>query len=819
MTRPLVFVAVAYVAGIALGPYLPLRSVICLAAAMTAWAALNLWRGRKAIMAPVPFLFLFLAAGLLAFNLSVLSVSGDVQEYHNRRCTLVGMVADEPLLRADSLVFPLILQKARLGNREEAVGGTVRVTLYHNGENVAAPSYGRQVSVRGMLVVPQGKRNPGGFDYQAYLNTRGLAAAFYGENRDLVLGEYGQGLSPVRLQALKLKEKMQAALRTYLPSRVSGLLVAILFGERQVIEPSVENALRRAGVAHLMAVSGLHVGLLAALLFFVCKRLAWRGWPACLIMILFLLAYTYLTGLKPATLRAFVMIALGLIALCLGRRRDLPTAVAAAALFTLIYNPLYLFHIGLQLSYTATIAILLFAAPLQQLLARGLARLAVPMISPVVQQYTAGLIAVTTAAQLGIMPLGAYYFKEISLVALPANMLILPVIALLLGSGLFIAILGLVVPPIASLLSLAAYPLLAYILWVSGTLAALPFAARQVFPPRPLEILLYYAVLILIAWKGREFGRLFTIYFHRIRARVRPFHVFAAILLVALPVAWWGLPGREQRPLEVVFLDVGQGDAIYIRTPGGRHILLDGGGRPAYLGDMEQIGYQVVIPYLQYRRVRKLDLVIVSHPHEDHYGGLLAVLDKIPVGLLVTNGEEVAGGSYQRLLELAGEKAIARRILQRGEKMQLEPSLELAVLNPPPRLFTGTGSDLNNNSLVLHLLYREVSFLFTGDIEDAAAASLLAGGLLSRTCVLKVPHHGGYMAAYPPFLEALGPQLAIITVGRNSFGHPHENTLSLLRERGIVTYRTDYHGAVMLRSDGFGLQAKTMLIPELLPFN
>jgi len=206
--------------------------------------------------------------------------------------------------------------------------------------------------------------------------------------------------------------------------------------------------------------------------------------------------------------------------------------------------------------------------------------------------------------------------------------------------------------------------------------------------------------------------------------------------------------------------------------------------------------------------VRELDMVIISHPHEDHYGGLLAVLDQVPTRLLVTNKHEVDEASYQRLLELVAEKEIPRLFLELGDRVLLEEYLWMDVLNPPALLFSGTGSDENNNSLVLQLRHREVSFLLTGDIENEAARWMLAENLLPPSDVLKVPHHGGYMASFAALLNAVDPQVAVIPVGRNIFGHPHPEILELLEEREIELYRSDRHGAVTIFSDGSTLETK-----------
>ncbi len=814
MNRLLVFLTIPYVFGIALGRLITVEAGLYLAVGALLFTVWNLRTRQEGFKVLIPFLLLFLIAGSLAFNLAIKKVNGALQEYDGQRCTLVGMVADEPLWHDDRVVFPLSLDFIQLREGKKAAASTVRVTLYRDGEADTPLAYGQEVSVRGMLVVPEGKRNPGGFDYRFFLETRGMSAAFYGETASLVMGEFSPSLSPVRKFALELKEKMKVVLQDQLPNRAGGLLVAILFGERQALDPAVEEAVRRSGVAHMMAVSGLHVGLLAALLFLFFKRVGLGGWPACLLLLLILFVYTYLTGLKPSTLRAFIMIAMGVLALSLGRRKDLPTTVALAGLLTLIYNPLHLFNVGMQLSYGATLSILLFTNSLQQMIGFAIARLPASFIPSSWMDNLAGLAAVTIAAQIGILPLIAFYFKEISLVALPANILILPVMALLLGIGLVCAFFGLFIPLAASFLTLAAHPLLAYILVLTACFSTLDFATISVLPPRFWEIILYYSIFTLVAWKNGEVIKNLPILLSPLKAlkhKLRLFHIMAVSLTIVLPFAWWGFPSLPEKPLEVVFLDVGQGDAIYIRTPSGMNILLDGGGRPAYMGDIDRVGRQVVVPYLEHRRVRKLDLVIISHPHEDHYGGLLPVLEKIPVELLITNKEEVETESYIRLLDMAAARGIPQSTLQEEDVLILGPSLKMDVLGPPTHLFRGTGSDVNNNSLVMRLLYREVSFLFTGDIEDSAAAWLLREKAPLKSTILKVPHHGGYMSAFSSLLAAVDPKVAVIQVGRNTFGHPHGEIINILKEYDPEVYRNDRHGAVMVSSDGYTWHIKTML--------
>ncbi len=834
MSRLLVFITFAYVLGIVMGRYFfsVYASVYLLIGAL-AWALFNLVRKAEGPDAVIPPLLLFLAVGSLACNLSLQKVGGNIREFAGGKCTLIGMVDDEPLWSDGEAVFPLRSELVIAGGENYPVSGTVRVTLRLDAAGSSGArdgdkdrpeegasaffSYGQKVSLQGILYNPEVRRNPGGFDYHAFLETQGVAAVFYGSASDAADLGVSDSLSFLRQAALQIKQRMTSVLQAYLPEREGSLLTGMLFGERKNLDPATEQYFRRSGVSHLLAVSGLHTGLVAAFLLFILKRagLGHGRWSLFFLTAVFLFAYVLLTGMKPATLRAFIMILTGLLAYCLDREKDLPSALAAAGLLTLLYNPLLLFSAGLQFSYTATAAIIILAPPWQKCLSDFLDA---PCFSffPWRRQISS-LAAVTFAAQLGVLPLSALYFGEISLVAFAVNLLLLPLMALVLGIGLFAAILGLLLPAAGSFFTLAAYPLLAYMIWVTKFMGGAAFAALELFPPRNWEIFLYYALLFSPAVTGHSLSRELS---SPASSKSSLFlsqkclfllRLTAGILLPVLLFSWWGGTLHICGRLEVVFLDVGQGDAIYIQTPHGRHLLLDAGGKPGYASNDLDPGSRVVVPFLQQRRVRALDAVIVSHPHEDHFGGFTAVLEKFPVGLVLTNSEKTDTDRYNNLLEMIRQKNIPRELLQAGDTITLEPSLELKIFNPPEKIFSGNESDENNNSLVMQLCYKKVYFLFTGDIESRAVEKLLEENINLQSRILKIPHHGAYLAGMSRFLEKINPVVAVISVGVNSFGHPHPDTLSALDKKNVKTYRTDLHGAVIIRSNGYTWTVKTLL--------
>jgi len=275
------------------------------------------------------------------------------------------------------------------------------------------------------------------------------------------------------------------------------------------------------------------------------------------------------------------------------------------------------------------------------------------------------------------------------------------------------------------------------------------------------------------------------------------------LLVVAVAAAWFGVHTALDRTLEVTFLDVGQGDSILVRAPSGGSVLIDGGGRPGQTRTGWDVGRQVVVPALLVAGVRRLDAVIATHCDADHIGGLPAVLDEVPAGMLLCGGVPLGTATEQRLLASADENGVKARDAVLGQVFHLGPGIRAAVLHPGPVPITGTGADSNNNSVVLRLVYREVSFLFTGDIEKPAQQALLSRGATLRSTVLKVPHHGADGAALPAFDQAVRPALAVISVGAtNRYGHPGEEALSALRATGAHVLRTDVSGAILVKSDG-----------------
>lgn len=275
--------------------------------------------------------------------------------------------------------------------------------------------------------------------------------------------------------------------------------------------------------------------------------------------------------------------------------------------------------------------------------------------------------------------------------------------------------------------------------------------------------------------------------------------ILLLVVLAATIAVWWAAWGELSNELTITFLDVGQGDCILVQAPGGRTMLVDGGGWQGQQTGYD-VGREIVTPALMARVVRRIDVLVITHPHEDHVGGLPAVVEAVPVGMILDPMLESDSPSYQKLAEEIEAKKIKVYRATTGERINLGRGIYAQVLGPPDPRFEATGADLNDNSVVLRLVYGDVSVLLTGDVEEEGALRLAEMGEAVRSTVLKVPHHGSSGAAQRSFLDAVEPELAIISVSaENSFGHPSDEMLHELERVGAKIMRTDMEGAVTVK--------------------
>jgi competence protein ComEC len=502
--------------------------------------------------------------------------------------------------------------------------------------------------------------------------------------------------------------------------------------------------------------------------------------------------YTILVGAEAAVVRAAIMGAISLVAIIAGRRTFALASLAAAALLMTLWNPLLLWDVGFELSFAATLGLVLLVGSLQKRSQAWLSRVTSEEWATGMVQLLSEPLLITAAAQLAVWPITLYYFHRLSLVSPLTNFLIIPAQPAVMIVGGLATLLGALHPLLGQPVAWVAWLFLAYTIGVVELTARLPLTSIELGGFSAGAMLLYYALFgVLVLAVRQEKGRLREIWVsftQRLSTKL-----LIGGLALAVILAWIAALQMPDGHLHVHFLDVGQGDAILIQCPHGQQILVDGGPSPSLL--LSHLGRRM--PFWDH----SLDLVVLTHPEEDHLGGLVEVLTRYDVSLVLDSGQGCTSATCDAWRSLMEEKEIPYRRAQSGMRLELGQGVQIEVLHPPTPLMTNTASDINNNSIVLRLEYGRFSTLLAGDVQWEAEQVLLSSGQPLDSLVLKVPHHGGDASLTEPFLEAVSPEVAIISVGSdNRFGHPHEVTLEKLH--GISTYRTDQQRNIEVASDG-----------------
>lgn len=503
--------------------------------------------------------------------------------------------------------------------------------------------------------------------------------------------------------------------------------------------------------------------------------------------------YAILVGAGASVVRASVMGITYLIGFRLLGRPTLAIAgLFTAAFFMTVAQPGALWDIGFQLSFAATLGLMLYAGAWTRRLDRGASAVFAPEVRGRVSRVVGEVVVVTLAAQVLTLPLILYHFGRLSLASLPANFLVLPAQAGVMTTGGITLALGLVWPAGGQLAGLVAWLFLHYTISAIRLLASIPAASV----PLPLSITGLLGVYVVIAAatilasssKGNRPANS-----SQTKPVVRYAAAAAVLALVLAAVIFFQNTSRADGRLHVAFLDVGQGDAIFIRTPNGRQLLVDGGRYPS--DTLDQLGGQM--PFWD----RSIDVVIATHPDADHVTGLVEVVDRFEVSQLITNGMDDAGDTaYAALLATVTENGTAIHPAQIGEVILLDEGVELEILHAGGAV---AAEGRNDASVVARLSYGALSVLLTGDAENAAETAMLQGGRITESVVLKAGHHGANTSSSAPFLAAVAPQVVIISAGRdNSYGHPHPAMLQRAESVGAVILRTDEFGTLELVSDG-----------------
>ncbi len=780
----IIYLGIAWLVGIALGAALDLPLWSWLISGFAAFLLALAFRRQR------PALYLLLLGVLLLGAARLTFASRPINETHvanfngTGEVVLTGLVVEEPDIRDRYQRLSLEAEKIELpdGSSQEVEG----LILLETGRYPII-RYGVRLQVTGELENPPADPE---FDWRGILARRGIhSRVSYPRISQLATGAG----NPVKQIIYEIKDRGRQTIQGFLPDPQAALLTGILLGDDSGMSTETARQFRVTGLTHIIAISGFNIAILAGILLAISRPFLGYRWSAWFVLVGIAL-YTVLVGAEAAVVRAAIMAGLVIIAArLLGRPTFVPAALFLAAICMTAINPFILWNIGFQLSFAATLALMFYVGPVSRWTEE---KLGSRMGQPKARQITrvlAEMLFATLAATILTLPIILYHFGQLSLVSPLANLFVLPAQPGVMIWGGLATLSGMIFPALGQLLAWVAWIFLTYTIGMVRFFAAFPAASVPV-TISPAGVLLFYAAIMGLTWFALSPAEKRAVRMDQYGKKAPQRAAFAGLAIAAILVVTW-LFSQPDGDLHVYFLDVGQGDAIFIQTPSGRQILIDGGAYPTVLND--HLGR--IIPFWD----RDIDLIIATHPDADHIAALPGLFDHYQVGRLITNGQTVDEQSALALLTAAAENETAVHQVTAGEVIAIEDGLRVEILNPAAGFQAQIKDHDNDRSVALRLTYSDFSLLLTGDAGDMAEKKMMVDGHPLSAVVYKAGHHGAKSSSSTEFLEAVRPQFVVISVGEeNQYGHPHEEVLQRVHDVGAAVLRTDELGTIELISDG-----------------
>jgi len=866
--RPIAALLISLMGGIVLGCQFPGHAIVTLGIGFVSagFIGARLIRKKAAVLSPI---ILYVALGYVAVQPWVAPhfSTNHIQNFSDEtRWQIAGVVDSHPVEFSHLKKFVLRADTLKHKKASYQVSGRIRVTVSGRSPMFAR---GDRLVFRSRLRQPHNFSNPGAFNYRRYMAFKGLWRTAYTKgSRLLVVQRASSGDPAQRLD--DVRQALSALIDRAGKGPSAAVLKALVIGDRSAISAEVRDGFNRAGVGHVLAISGLHIGIVATVAFFffhkllrLVRPLLWRAWTrkgAAILSLIPVCIYGLVSGMSPSTQRAVIMVGAFLMTFLFERERDTLNTLALAAFIILIGFPPALFSISFQLSFAAVLSILYGLSCIQK---------ATPTSNPyrqtgIANQIGRKLIAffqVSLLAICGTLPLVMFYFNQISFIGLMANFVVVPLVGfVVIPCGL----LTLFIYPVSSQIAYGCVEIclfvLDYVLLAINFFAALPFAAVKTITPSLFEMVCYYVLggVVLNGLKNRRApaadhispstradrfparqrypkppGR-FSL--NRLLSRAAAVSRLTttgsaakrgiiiglvAVLALLIDTGYWFARRHLSSDLRVTYIDVGQGSSALLELPGGYTALIDGGGFSD--NNTFDLGARVLAPFLWRKKIQTIDTLVLSHPNSDHLNGLIFIARHFNVKTIWTNNETRTTQGYERLQNIISQKQINLPDFQHLPRQLLINGVEFCFLYPPADFLAQKANQkwrsTNNNSLVVKVSFGDISFLFAGDIMAEAEQELvdLAGADLACD-VLLVPHHGSRTSSSQPFLSSVQPEVAVFSAGwKNRFRFPHATVLTAYEKIGCRTFRTDQNGAIMIKTDGNRLTVQPFLPSEKTP--
>lgn len=735
---------------------------------------------------------LFFLIGMLRFIHDHAIEPTDISRYVGQTMVVYGTIKEIPKVTPadegkNKVKYLITLKSGHIPEGPRMpITGVMPVTVTQS-NSIPAACQGDEIRVAGKVVLLHGYNNPAQYDSVAANQRQGIRARMSARQQDVRLVSANNSVSLQHTLAI-WRQKMIENMGQVMPSHHTSILSGMLFGGYSGIPREIIADFAATGIVHILSVSGSHialvVGFITVLGTLVTRRFALQNsktvplMAGCLVTL-----YAVFCGLTPPVVRSLIMGLIALAAICFGREKDAGNALFVSALGMLIHQPSLMYDLSFQLSFASTAGVVFLNKQTADMLT------ALPV-------WMAKLMAVTIAAQLSVLPFIAWYFNSLSLSSLAANLIIVPVIECIVVLGLSGAIIGLLAGTAGNIIMIICSLLIGAVIQCTAWLAAVPGSKMYIPSIGLIGGMIYY---ILLAWiYGYKPQNMLSL-----TELTKKWPRQSTVFLLSMVICFF-VYNVYPRPVYVHFIDVGQGDAALIITPRGRAILVDTGGVMNSGTDFD-IGDRVVVPYLKHYGVLSIDYLFLTHGHQDHAGGAAAVARELPVKNCMLSREAYTQAVHN--LVGAAHNTVFIPVYE-AQKINID-GVVIKVIHAAGGLNIRSNNEVSS---VVQITYGQHSFLLTGDLEKSGEEAILASGKDVSSSVLKVGHHGSKTSSAASFLQAVAPEYAVISVGKNNgFGHPHSDVIKRLLAQQSKIYRTDQHGAVVFQTDGKKLLVDTFI--------
>ncbi|MCD6184571.1 MAG: DNA internalization-related competence protein ComEC/Rec2 [Deltaproteobacteria bacterium] len=815
-TRPMIPMLISMISGILLCTQLPCQ--IKLAYIFLFISTICIFFGilqKRTVLLPLLSVFFLIGYILIhpfifpIFPLNHITHFTDQNKWH-----IQGTIDTKPVFYGKRLKFSIRSELLKDKNKSFPVTGKIRLVV--SGKHPVL-RVGDKIKFYSKIRAIRNFNNPGGFDYKRYMSFKGIWGSSYtrGDRIQIIKKENSRGFMGI---IEKTRNKISALIEQIKDDEQAALLKALIIGDKNEISPSLREDFNRAGVSHLLAISGLHIGIVAGIsfLFFshilsFFKILLWNAWVkkgAAILSIFPVVLYGLIAGMPPSTQRAVIMISVFLLTFIFEKQHDAFNTLALAAILILIFHPPSIYSVSFQLSFAAVFSIIYGMSSIYKKTDKQIVASKKTIIF--IKKKLWPFFFVSFFAIIGTTPLVMYYFNQISLIGIITNLFTVPV------TGFLVVPLG--------LLSFPAYPLSiklaslcinisgyisGYVLAVVKFMSHMPFAAYKTLTPSGFEICLYYLTFLTVLRIIKNIINKNITAKTNINLKLSIIVLFFIFTAGCCDAAYWLYHRFLHNDLRVTILDVGQGSAALVEMPKGSSILIDGGGFAD--NSIFDIGAKIIAPFLWRNKIMTIDTIILSHPNSDHLNGLIYIAKHFNVKTVLSNDEGADTLGYKEFIKAINENRIEMTQFSKLKCKQNICNAILEILYPPPdfseKKLKEKWRDLNNNSIVVKITYGTISFLFPGDIEADAENELVSinGGKL-RSTVLVAPHHGSKTSSTLEFLQNVQPELIIISSGfNNRFGFPGTEVINRYKLLGSHIFETSKNGAITLVTDGHSL--------------